>query len=572
MSMPGSLPQQHYDRQLKIKDALSLIGPYLYSHDIARCCLVCRFWSKYFKPLLWWNAVQRVDTQFHRQKLRAKAKTRGQNQKIHQQQGQQQPKVTMSEELFEEIFLPYFQYNFERGDLGTIQACVEFKTTSRWAVEILEASGCDTLQRLDIRRYGYHELSPMACPNLQQLRLVDIHLADQNIEEPFWFFPTSVVTPNSSPRTSSPDQFNQQPISPSDAYFKNLKRVVLIGLEGKYISAHEQVQFLRSLPALESIEFGIGGYCAVYGLPKWQPKPSTNAARIPDFQFEKVKTFDVTLKTAPQPRKLARIFGLFPPGKCTSVHFCRPQINYTDHRYVAEHTGDKFDLEWPGGLLLHKDTLRDVSIQGSELSSLEPTLLEILQNCPRLKRLEVMDRTSIALKCTVDNLSVPWVCSELEVLDVFMDCTHSNESPSGVNNNLCGIDMVTPSFLQTQRVLFERLASLPNLRKLAICRGGGDIPSVDFSLKTGLGILSTLTKLEELDVRVIGIPEGGSTLFLDDDVVYRVCENLSVEDAVWMVEHWQALKVVRGTQWNDGTTTLKNMLTEQRSDMVFDGY
>ncbi|KAF9160826.1 hypothetical protein BGX20_002375 [Mortierella sp. AD010] len=397
-----------------------------------------------------------------------------------------------------------------------------------------------------------------ACPNLEQLRLVDIYLADKDIEEPFWFFPTSVVTPNSSPSTSSPDQVNQQPISPSDAYFKNLKSVALIGLGGNYISVHEQFQFLRSLPALESIEFGIGGYCtlySIYGPPKWRPKPSTGAARIPDFQFEKVKTFDVTLKTVPQPRRLARIFGLFPPGKYDNVH-----------------TGGKFDLEWPGGLLLHKDTLRDVSVQSNELSSLGPTLLEILRNCPRLRRLEVMGRTSIALKCTVGNLSMPWVCSELEVLDVFMDCTHSDEFPSGANNNLFGIDMITPSFLQTQRVLFERLASLPNLRKLAICRGGGDIPSVDFSLKTGLGILSTLTKLEELDVRAIEIPEGGSTLFLDDDVVYRVCENLSVEDAVWMVDHWPALKIARGMQWNDGTTILKKMLTEQRSDIVFDGF
>ncbi|KAF9354058.1 hypothetical protein BGX26_008133, partial [Mortierella sp. AD094] len=708
-----------------------------------------------------------------------------------EQQEQQQPEMTKSKEAFLEIFLPYFQSNFARSDMGTTQTCVEFNTGSPWAIEILEASGCDTLQRLDLChldfssfgsrqlsqkikgiihrnknlrhlvlniryhsnetdhwnakletlsseqspaststptssaldtplppiplssslktitlvrsaptfvsmmdiiclspvletfdiRHVWHrstlnqfELSPTlsslksykssmrtfnifftdihlpnwqlwpilycsphlksihwrhvrfmdpyppvtqpqeefppeatttamptlhpslvrfegltsiiielctlekeqllymlaACPNLQRLHLVDIYLRDQDIEKPFWFFPTSAATSSSSSSAFSPDQVNQQPVSPSDAYFKNLKCVVLMGLGGKYISAHEQVQFLRSLPALESIELGIGGNCSSYGSPRLQPEPS-ETAHIPDFQFEKVKKFDLTLKTA-LPRKLARIFGLLPPGKCTSLHFRTTEEYRLD---LAEHTGGKFDLEWPGGLLLHKNTVQDVSIQGSEFSSLGPMLLEILQNFPRLKRLEVMDRASIALKCTADNLSVPWVCSELEVLDVFMDCTHSNGQADEVNKNLLGIDMVTPSFFQTQQVLFERLASLPNLRKLAICRGGGDIPSVDFSLKTGLGILSTLTKLEELDVRVIEVAGGESTMFLDDDVVYRVCENLSVEDAVWIVEHWQALKTVRGLQWNgyDGATTLKGMLTEQqRSDMVFEEY
>ncbi|KAG0003355.1 hypothetical protein BGZ65_001782 [Modicella reniformis] len=117
------------------------------------------------------------------------------------------------------------------------------------------------------------------------------------------------------------------------------------------------------------------------------------------------------------------------------------------------------------------------------------------------------------------------------------------------------------------RALFARLAQLTNLRKLAICRGENN-PGVDLSLKTGLDLLAPLEQLEELDVRQSTKED---SLWLDDEVVCRISVNMEVEDAMWIADHWRALRIVRGI-WvvPEGIQVLKRLLTAQRRVVSMD--
>jgi hypothetical protein len=167
----------------------------------------------------------------------------------------------------------------------------------------------------------------------------------------------------------------------------------------------------------------------------------------------------------------------------------------------------------------------------------------------------------MTLKCTLENLKTPWVCEELETLKIFMDCGGTDEAKSQDDSELIGIDKVTEDFVLTQQALFARLAQLTNLRTLAIWQGGNN-PGIDLSLKTGLGLLAPLKRLEELDVRQ-SISE--APLWLEDEIVYRICDNMDVDDATWIAEHWCMLKIVRGITWfiPEGVQALKRLLTTQ---------
>ncbi|KAF8951380.1 hypothetical protein BGZ46_004012 [Entomortierella lignicola] len=406
-----------------------------------------------------------------------------------------------------------------------------------------------------------------ACPHLQQLHLAAISFVDPNYN-PLPFFPF-VATTGSSNSDSDPttpttlsDQDDGRNVLPGAAYFKNLKHVVLDKLIGRFMSAHEQAQFLKSLPALEYVEFAIGPDCAIFAMLPTYVDPPKEPLPIPDFKFENVKEFILSVKNLSE-RRMAKLFGLIPPQKCTTLNIHQDRFSQW---LAVEGDGDGSALEWPEGLFLQNNSLEEIHIagDGDKCLGLEDLISEILQRCAHLKRLEATGRRSLAMWCTVENLSVPWVCSELEHLQMFMDCTHSNDP----RETLFGIDMVTPAFQETQRLLFERIGSLKKLRRLAICRGG-DIPSVDFSLKTGLESLCGLKELEELDVELVEC--GESTVYLDQDVFYRICENMQVEDAIWMVEQWPKLRIVRGMTWfgREGPETLRRLLMERRSDVAF---
>ncbi|KAF9204811.1 hypothetical protein BGZ49_004828 [Haplosporangium sp. Z 27] len=407
-----------------------------------------------------------------------------------------------------------------------------------------------------------------ACPHLQQLHLAAISFVDPYYN-PLPFFPF-VATTGSSNSDSDPtiptalsDQDDGRNVLPGAAYFKNLKHVVLDKLIGRFMSAYEQAQFLKSLPALEYVEFTINPDCAIFAMLPTYVDPPTEPLSIPDFKFENVKEFILSAKNLSE-RKMAKLFGLIPPQKCTTLNIHQDRF----FQWLAvEGDGDGSALTWPEGLFLQNNNLERIHITGDDdkCLGLEDLIPGILQRCTHLKRLEATGRRALAMWCTVENLSVPWACSELEHLQIFMDCTHSNDP----RETLYGIDMVTPAFQETQRLLFERIGSLKKLRRLAICRGGGDIPSVDFSLKTGLESLCGLKELEELGVELVECDE--STVYLDQDVFYRICENMQVEDAVWMVEQWPKLRIVRGMTWfgREGPETLKRLLMERRSDVVF---
>jgi len=131
-------------------------------------------------------------------------------------------------------------------------------------------------------------------------------------------------------------------------------------------------------------------------------------------------------------------------------------------------------------------------------------VVDVLKSCPRL---EILKSPIILVDSIMDD--VPWACEgSLKVLEVFFWI------PSAKRD-------------EQQKVLLQRLSKLSKLERLDLSSVFKCQQSLDIRLKKGLGQLSTLTRLRELAFR-------------------RTVQEMTIEDAEWMIEHWKNLKVVDG--------------------------
>ncbi|KAF9364663.1 hypothetical protein BGX34_000834 [Mortierella sp. NVP85] len=396
-----------------------------------------------------------------------------------------------------------------------------------------------------------------SCPGLEELELHDILIIHPEEEEDGGgpissIFPTIAAEAGVTSTTTAPEQ----------SLLPNLRVVVFKYLydSSSPLVVFEQIEFLRWLPALESVRVFLDRF----------PVHREMTDLTNDGGFGKVKDFELNLH-ALRPYTLPRIFQLVP--KCTSIRFLEFQT--ADHAIIPRLHPTQGEV-WQREALSNDQALMEGEIFRKYSQSLEhlhlngqvplsaSTLLPVLRFCRRLKHLD--GTGTMILKCTLENLKTPWACEELETLKIFMDCGGTDEAKSQDDSELIGIDKVTEDFVLTQRALFTRLAQLTNLRTLAIWQGGNN-PGVDLSLKSGLGLLAPLKRLEELDVRQ---STSEAPLWLEDEIVYRICDNMDVEDATWVAEHWRMLKVVRGITWfiPEGVQVLKRLLTQHGVEFI----
>ncbi|KAF9190675.1 hypothetical protein BGZ51_008317 [Haplosporangium sp. Z 767] len=144
---------------------------------------------------------------------------------------------------------------------------------------------------------------------------------------------------------------------------------------------------------------------------------------------------------------------------------------------------------------------------------------DIMTRCPCLK---VLKLTFVSIEDIVQSPSRPWVCTQLEVLQITL--VKSNGTP-----------------LAWEQLVFERLSRLTRLKSLVLYSyTSKDYPyppavrqaidegrTLDLRLEVGLGALSTLTELELL--------EWGPNL-----------QMMGMEEVEWMLMHWKKLSAVRG--------------------------
>ncbi|KAI1318944.1 hypothetical protein EDD11_005378 [Mortierella claussenii] len=349
-----------------------------------------------------------------------------------------------------------------------------------------------------------------------------------------------------------------------------LRRVVLVDLQGPGITVNDHFRFLRSLPALEYARVKLETNLII---DEMQPRRvvddpaslSSSFFLLPknDDDDDELDSFrntrSIELILNPGHRSiLAKIFRCAP--KCTSVQLyyqplpsscfwqnpvlrsrCLQQNQELEQgQRQGRHQSQQQRLQGPLWLreLLrrHQETLTSVSFQDPRVPNIDDAALLILQRCQRLKHFQG-GSGAVAVRCTEENMSDPWACKDLETLKVFMDCNLDDDNGNSNNNNNNNNDdddddvdedinskkSSESRFQCIQRALFKQLGSLSKLRTLAIS-GGGDLVGVDYSLKTGLNLLEALTELEELDARVTDLKDSTTSLFLDDEAVFKVCE------------------------------------------------
>ncbi|KAG0257542.1 hypothetical protein BG011_003901 [Mortierella polycephala] len=137
---------------------------------------------------------------------------------------------------------------------------------------------------------------------------------------------------------------------------------------------------------------------------------------------------------------------------------------------------------------------------------------EVMARCPGLKRFEAR---YILAEDICHPSSRPWVCDRLEHLSVFI--AKPEGSPEGCD-----------------RMIFERLSRLSRLSQLSLGgifrleRPEAEILgraaqgwSVDLTLNSGLGLLSSFTRLQRFEFKGTQQP------------------NVRVKEVEWMVEHWK---------------------------------
>lgn len=162
--------------------------------------------------------------------------------------------------------------------------------------------------------------------------------------------------------------------------------------------------------------------------------------------------------------------------------------------------------------------------------SLSTLNLSFCPGAPSLGIQSILGSSPQLVHLEVDHLYVqdirngrPWVCSRLEILAVKLDLRRiETDGPS----TAVGQDekATEKTFVQDQRLVFERLSGLTSLKALTLPRtsrldhddrvtDGG----LEFRLGFGLDFLATLTRLTSLDI-------GGSFT------------GLEMEDVEWMLK------------------------------------
>ncbi|KAG0277778.1 hypothetical protein BGZ95_005362 [Linnemannia exigua] len=150
--------------------------------------------------------------------------------------------------------------------------------------------------------------------------------------------------------------------------------------------------------------------------------------------------------------------------------------------------------------------------------SVTSTMIQgLLESCPNLTTL-----TANVLSVDAISRGRPWVCRDLVEFQVYLDLCHETQ---------VSVDKA----LESQHLVYTRLATLPNLERLLIARIPGrsnnmrpeTLHSLNLRLACGLGSLSTLKRLKVLN-------------FVD------VEQWLDKESVEWMIASWPKLNSVQG--------------------------
>lgn len=156
----------------------------------------------------------------------------------------------------------------------------------------------------------------------------------------------------------------------------------------------------------------------------------------------------------------------------------------------------------------HFSTLQVVSF-GVESTVPAGMFLKLLKSCPLLTNIH---GGPPILASDIIRDKAPWVCTKLQTFKLYIIVSNSHISTES-------------------RAVFERLAELEYLTELSIGPSMrwciGFVQGLDLTLASGLGQLSTLTRLTKLEFSLAK-------------------QNMSSEDVAWMKTHWKRLESVLG--------------------------
>ncbi|KAF9929294.1 hypothetical protein FBU30_001724 [Linnemannia zychae] len=162
-----------------------------------------------------------------------------------------------------------------------------------------------------------------------------------------------------------------------------------------------------------------------------------------------------------------------------------------------------------------------------------PMVQLILESCPRLKRIDVME-----IHIRDIRKGGPWVCTQLIDLNVYFNMTLENDEMDPLtldgtfvtNKSKSTVELLA---LQNQHYVFKRLAELKHLEGLDVQRvlqwskDTTHTRSLDFSISRGLAMLSTLKEIQYLDVA-------------------ELPQQLMEEDVEMMIRQWPKLRTLSG--------------------------
>jgi hypothetical protein len=190
-------------------------------------------------------------------------------------------------------------------------------------------------------------------------------------------------------------------------------------------------------------------------------------------------------------------------------------------------------------LALHFDTLVDLNLTECQPNA-SRAIRDILCGCPNL---ECLHATSITAKDIAEGGA--WICLKLRELAI---CFLVDESEQDL-----------------QPLIFEHLSTLVRLEKLALWPSPiieddqGRV--LEFRVGCGLKKLASLQQLTSLTFGKIG---GRFIIWMMFHDYTPFCPQLSMDDIVWMVDHWWLLKMIEGPL-NEDKVLEEQLICELRS-------
>ncbi|KAG0340785.1 hypothetical protein BG004_006279 [Podila humilis] len=301
----------------------------------------------------------------------------------------------------------------------------------------------------------------------------------------------------------------ERPKSETGDHFVNLKSLVL---DQTYFPRIEQLELLQLCPNLE--------------LLTWKSRTGSfplanffSYLRL-DHQQHLAQLTKLDLSTSKiQDESFAQVIELIP--QLTRLHVAKTLFGSIATRVLLQGRGP------------HMQVINVLDC--SDVTKVESQAL--LMGCPALKEFYAPVVSALGM------LGSKWVCTGLEVLDICIADIDQLPSPSYPRHRAVYTQLSVLAKLQVLRLGDLGFASVPD-RRIAIVPGYIEPRSaspqdrqqqnhqlkyvLDMRLESGLGLLSTLTKLRELNV-------------------VKLHAAMEFADLQWIVQNWRRLRVVVGS-------------------------